>query len=458
MGRKRPGGGADQEDGQYGDGVDGGYPLQEMGGAPPGMPGGMPEGMAGGALPASNMWPMQSAPMVQMQTGGPGGGMQWPGATSMMHGQGAGAPMPGGVQPIQGAPMQVPGGSPMPSLGGCSPVPGMMPPTQMGQMQGGPAMWQPGMQMGMPPTMQPSAMPATMQPVAMPPAGRPPMQQQVQAPIQPAMMPAGTPPAPLQPIPPAGGPMAGLPSPGDAQAIQRAAYQQAAMDYENQKHFGIAPEIAELAEHHGLDDRATRALDEEMKRRKDTFEEDMQALWIGLEGARNPSGLLMIKIKDMRQGTFRGMSALDRTVQEFSKRYRLDAQAAVKLAEVLDKREDPEGDMKKLAKHLERSNKPSSLMMMMLRDLRDGKPVKEPEYAAAIGSKAHEKELVKTLKRSRSHGRDGDRRDRRDDRRDDRRGDRDRDEKRGRDRDRDRRSRSRDRSRDRDRKDRAVKI
>ena len=29
------------------------------------------------------------------------------------------------------------------------------------------------------------------------------------------------------------------------------------------------------------------------------------------------------------------------------------------------------------ARHLERSNKPSSLVMMMLRDLREGKPVKE---------------------------------------------------------------------------------
>merc|ERR1712113_504326 len=100
------------------------------------------------------------------------------------------------------------------------------------------------------------------------------------------------------------------------------------------------------------------------------------------------------------------MSALDRTVQEFGKKYRLDAQATVKLAEVLDKREDAEGDMKKLAKHLERSNKPSSLMMMMLKDLREGRPVKEPEYAAAIGSRAHEKELKTTgSRRSRSRDR-----------------------------------------------------
>merc|ERR1719183_2150568 len=104
-----------------------------------------------------------------------------------------------------------------------------------------------------------------------------------------------------------------------------------------------------------------------MKRRKDTFEADMQALWVGLEGARNPSGLLMLKLKDMRMGTFRGMTALEKNVQEFAKKYKLDAQAAVKLSEVLDKRDDAEGDMEKLGKRLERSNKPSSLMMMMLK-------------------------------------------------------------------------------------------
>merc|ERR1719245_9096 len=154
-----------------------------------------------------------------------------------------------------------------------------------------------------------------------------------------------------------------IPAAIDSETLAQMRFQQAAADYEQTKVAGIAPEVAELAEYHGLDDRATRALDEEMKKRKETFEADMQALWVGLEGAKNPSGLLMIKLKDMRMGTFRGMSALDRTIQEYAKQHRLDTQAAVKLGEVMDKREDPEGDMKKIAKHLERSNKPSSLDM-----------------------------------------------------------------------------------------------
>merc|ERR1712217_302839 len=147
---------------------------------------------------------------------------------------------------------------------------------------------------------------------------------------------------------------------------------------------------------------------DEMLKRKDTFEEDLQALWVGLEGAKNPSGMLMLKIKDMRQGIFRGMSALKGKIHDWAKKHRLDTQAAVKLAEVLDAREDPDGDMEKLGRHMERSNKPSSLVMIMLKDLRDGKPVPEPKHAAAIGSLVHQSELKKAEQhrpRSRSRGR-----------------------------------------------------
>lgn len=222
-----------------------------------------------------------------------------------------------------------------------------------------------------------------------------------------------------------------------ARMIQQQEYQQAALVYEAEKHSGILPEIIEFSEHFGLDDRVTKALDDDMKRRKGTFDQDLEALYIGLEGAKNVAGLLMIKVKEMRMGTFRGMAALDRTVQDFGKKYKLDAQATVNLAEVMDKREDAEGDMKKLGKHLERSNKPSSLMMMMLKDLREGKPVKEPEYAAAVGSRVHEKELKdhdQRTRRSRSRDRDRGQPQRYTDRRDDRGRDR-----RSRDRDRDRR-------------------
>lgn len=226
-------------------------------------------------------------------------------------------------------------------------------------------------------------------------------------------------------------------------------FQQVAAQYDQMKHAGIRPEVAELAEHLGLDDRATRALDEEMKKRAATFESDMQALWVGLEGAQNPSGLMMTKIREMRNGEFHGMSALDVKIQAFAKEMRLDAQAAIKLGEVMHKRQDPETDLIKIGKHLERSNKPSSLMMMLLKKLREGQPIEDPKFAAAVGSVAHEKELKRQMeekRRSRSRGGGG----RRGDRDGGRGGGRDRDGG-GRDRDRDRGERSR-RSRSRRRR------
>lgn len=218
------------------------------------------------------------------------------------------------------------------------------------------------------------------------------------------MPPPGMPGLPPPPPPGMGG---GGPGGMDGEVFAQMRFQQVAAEYEQMKHQGIRPEIAEFQEYFGIDDRAARQLDDEMKKRTATFECDMQALYIGLEGAKNPSGMLMIRLKDMRMGNFRGMSALSGKVQEFAKKHRLDTQAAVKLGEVLDKREDPDGDMAKIGKHLERSNKPSSLMMMLLRDLREGKNVKDPEYAAAVGSKVHEKEVKTTLHKSRSRGRGG---------------------------------------------------
>eukprot|EP00913_Durusdinium_trenchii_P021124 g19848.t1 len=134
-------------------------------------------------------------------------------------------------------------------------------------------------------------------------------------------------------------PKLGMPPPGslDSEALAQMRFQQVATEYEQIKSAGIDPQVAELAEYHSLDERATRALDEEMKKRRDTFESDLQALWVGLEGAKNPSGdgmrMLMMKLKDMRMGTFKGMTALDKKIHDFAKRNRLDAQAAVKLAE-----------------------------------------------------------------------------------------------------------------------------
>ncbi|CAK0871979.1 unnamed protein product, partial [Prorocentrum cordatum] len=97
---------------------------------------------------------------------------------------------------------------------------------------------------------------------------------------------------------------------------------------------------------------------------------------------------------------------------DLAKKFSLDAQAAAKLAEVLSKRDNRSKDLRQIAKHLELSNKPSSLVMLMLKDLRAGISVKDPEYPAAVGSYAHKRGLTN---RRRSRSRDRDKRRRRSD-------------------------------------------
>jgi len=171
---------------------------------------------------------------------------------------------------------------------------------------------------------------------------------------------------------------------------------QAAQAYEESVQQAIDTEVQEMAHHFKLDERITKDLDVQMKRRRQTFDEDIKALWEILEGARNPAGLLRVKIREMEEGTFRGTATPDRDVEDLAKKFNLDAQASAKLAEVLSKREDRKKDLRQIQKHLELSNKPSSLIMLMLKDLRAGISVKDPEYPAAVGSYAHKRGLKRT--------------------------------------------------------------
>jgi len=150
---------------------------------------------------------------------------------------------------------------------------------------------------------------------------------------------------------------------------------------------GVNPDVQELADHFGLDERIAKQLDDEMKTRGDTFDGDLAALWDILETARNPAGLLSVKIKEMQEGTFIGQPKIDKDIKEFQKMYRLDDQATKKLAEVLQNRPATrKEDIELIHKHLETSNKPSARVMMMLGKLRSGEPLGEPDRRIAPGS------------------------------------------------------------------------
>jgi len=184
---------------------------------------------------------------------------------------------------------------------------------------------------------------------------------------------------------------------------------QIAAEYDQLKNLDVNPQVQEFADHHKLDEPTTRSLDQELKKRKSTMEADLQSMWLVTDGAKNPMGVIMQKLREMRLGTFQGMYAIDKKLSDYAKKNDLDAQATVKLAELMLLREDPEGDLAKLEKLFERSNRPSALLMMMLKDLKDGKTIKEPDRSAAVGSKLHQQELKESMarrerSRSRKHG------------------------------------------------------
>eukprot|EP00929_Paragymnodinium_shiwhaense_P041498 TRINITY_DN21542_c0_g1_i1.p1 TRINITY_DN21542_c0_g1~~TRINITY_DN21542_c0_g1_i1.p1 ORF type:complete len:327 (-),score=95.67 TRINITY_DN21542_c0_g1_i1:142-1122(-) len=178
--------------------------------------------------------------------------------------------------------------------------------------------------------------------------------------------------------------------------------QQAAVAYDQQEK-PLEPELLDFQKEFKLDDKIVKDLDAQLKKRN-CVEDDVKALSSIIEGARNPAGLLRVKIREMEDGTFRGAATPDADIEDMARKYKLDAQAAAKLSEVLSKRPDRRHDLKQINKHLELSNKPSSLVMLMLKDLRAGHPVKDPEYPAAVGSYRHRNGLrdLRGRKRSRS--------------------------------------------------------
>lgn len=216
----------------------------------------------------------------------------------------------------------------------------------------------------------------------------------------------------------------------------------------------IDPDVQDFCDKFQIEPKMARMLNDELHKRPDTWEGDLLSLYEILENARVPGGLLMVKIKEMQNGTFVGKPKPDKDIVDLGKKYKLDDAAVQRLTEVLKNREDRKGEMEKIERHLKASNKPSALVMMLLGKLRKGEDIGEPDFKPAPGSYAWEKEVrPDAAKKDRERG-DRDRRSR------DRDRDRDRDRRsRDRDRDRGRRSRSRDRkrskSRSRDRRDKS---
>merc|ERR1719486_793794 len=100
--------------------------------------------------------------------------------------------------------------------------------------------------------------------------------------------------------------------------------QQAAAAYDQQEK-PLEAEVVELQKEFNLDDKIIKDLDTQLKKRN-SVEDDMKSINAIIEGARNPAGLLRVKIREMEEGTFRGAATPDADIEEMGKKYKLDSQ------------------------------------------------------------------------------------------------------------------------------------
>mmetsp|Transcript_82732 Transcript_82732/g.184740 ORF Transcript_82732/g.184740 Transcript_82732/m.184740 type:complete len:226 (-) Transcript_82732:66-743(-) len=139
----------------------------------------------------------------------------------------------------------------------------------------------------------------------------------------------------------------------------------------------VDPDVQELCEHFHIEDRHTQRLNEIMKKRQDTFEADLLKLWEKLDDAREPAGLLVVKMREMEEGTFIGKQKADKGLTAMVKKYGLDGTAESRLADICSRFDEPKRQemYDELERHFEVSNRPSAMAMMLLRKLAEGQPL-----------------------------------------------------------------------------------
>merc|ERR1719410_1212162 len=146
----------------------------------------------------------------------------------------------------------------------------------------------------------------------------------------------------------------------------------------------IDPDVQELCDYFHIEERHARRLSDIMKNRQETFVEDLERLYDVLERANSPAGLLVVKMREMEEGTFVGKVKADKELAALSKKHRLDDRAESKLADILARYDDDRRReyLVEIERHLEVSSRPSAMAMMLLRKLGEGQPLGRPGLPA----------------------------------------------------------------------------
>jgi len=186
--------------------------------------------------------------------------------------------------------------------------------------------------------------------------------------------------------------------PPDQIQLQALAY-----DQERRASTQIEPDVTELCHHFQLHPMQASQLNAQLKGRNATYDDDLAALYKILASAGTPgqmTGLLSLALRWMQEGTFNGIRTPNPGVGKCVDLYNLDPSAAFRLAEAMESREDADEDLRKVITHLERSNKPSAMVMKMLKDMKSGNAIDECTMNPAVGSYLHREECLRAAKRS----------------------------------------------------------
>merc|ERR1719198_2126145 len=146
----------------------------------------------------------------------------------------------------------------------------------------------------------------------------------------------------------------------------------------------IDAEVRELGDYFNIEDRWIKRLNETMKKRKDTKEQDLAKLYEVLERARSPTGLLTVKIGEMECGRFVGKIKPDKDVERLARKFKLDDHVTSRLTELVVRRKDTkEDDLDRIEQHLRYCKRPSAMATLLAGKLLEGEVDELPDLAEA---------------------------------------------------------------------------
>merc|ERR1740129_795094 len=135
---------------------------------------------------------------------------------------------------------------------------------------------------------------------------------------------------------------------------------------EEPKEDAMDPDVQELGDYYNIEDRWIKRLNETMRKRQDTKEQDLAKLYEVLERARSPTGLLTVKIGEMESGQFVGKIKPDKDVERLARKFKLDEYVKSRLTELVVRRKNTkEDDLDRLEQHLRYSKHPNAMTTLL---------------------------------------------------------------------------------------------